>query len=174
MRKLYNLFFAVEEGEPIREKVLYARIGMYITVVLILMAAMSFVAFGYFTSDVESGSNNIATASYTLDIQVLAGDENLYNSEVLALEPGRYEIVLSYVKGSASTGFCIVEVGDSVYHTLQIGEDTAAENGFREQFSFTLTMTQPASVEFISSWGTSVYYGSTDSCYIQGDILTVG
>ncbi len=174
MRKLYSLFFAVKEGEPIREKVLYARIGMYITVVIILLAAMSFAAFGYFTSDVASGSNNIATASYTLDIEVLDENENFYTAGVFTLEAGVYEVTLSYVEGSASTGFGIIKVGDTVYHTLQIGADEKADNGFREKVSFTLTVTQPASVEFISSWGTSVYYGSTDACYIQGDTLTVG
>lgn len=150
------------------------KIYFSIASIVFLLTSMSFAAFGYFTANVETGRNRIAAANYTLDVQVLAGDENLYSADVLELEPGQYEVTLSYVEGSASTGFCMMEVGDVAYHTLQIGEDVTAENGFREKVSFTLTVTQPVSVEFIPCWGTSVYYGSADACYITGDILTGG
>lgn len=174
MRKLYDKFFRVQDGEPIREKVLYARIAVYVSFVVILMAAMSFAAFGYFTSDVESGANQIATASYTLDIEVLSGTDNLYSgTDPVTLAPGQYTVTLSYVEGSSSTGFCKIKFGDQCYHTLQIGADENAENGFRQKVSLTLIVQQETSVTFEPSWGTSVYYGSADPCYLQGDTLTI-
>lgn len=150
------------------------KIYFSIASIVFLLTSMSFAAFGYFTAGVDSGSNRIAAANYTLDIQILQGEENFYKSDALTLAPGTYEVLLSYVEGSASTGFCMVEVGDVAYHTLQIGEDVTAEKGFREKVSFTLTVTQPVSVEFIPCWGTSVYYESANACYIQSDTLTVG
>ena len=174
MRKLYDEFFKVEEGQKIREKVLYARIAVYLTFVVILMATMSFAAFGYFSSDVTSGANRIKASSYTLEIQVLDGENDLYMQDGMTLEPGDYQVILSYVEGSSSTGFGILEVGNQVFHTLQIGTDTAAENGFRSQVSFTLQVKESVPVRILPSWGTSVYYGSTDSCYIQDSIWIIG
>lgn len=174
MRKLYDKFFKVQDGEPIREKVLYARIAAYVALVMILMAAMSFAAFGYFTSDVESGANYITAASYTLDIEVLSGTDNLYNnSDSIMLTPGEYTVTLSYVEGSSSTGFCKIEIGNQCYHTLQIGVDENAENGFRQKVSLKLIVQQESSVRFVPSWGTSAYYGGDDPCYVQGDTLTI-
>ena len=174
MRKLYDKFFRVQDGEPIREKVLYARIAVYVSFVVILMAAMSFAAFGYFTSGVESGANQIVAASYTLDIEVLSGTDNLYNnSDSIMLTPGEYTVTLSYVEGSSSTGFCKIEIGNQCYHTLQIGADENAENGFRQKVSLKLIVQQESSVRFVPSWGTSAYYGGDDPCYVQGDTLTI-
>lgn len=149
------------------------KIYFSIVSIVLLLTTMSFAAFGYFTTGVDSGRNQITAANYTLDIQVLQGGEAVDLSGELTLAPGTYEVILSYVEGSSSTGFCMVNVGDTVYHTLQIGEDVTADNGFRENVSLTLNVTQEVSVQFTPCWGTSVYYGGTDACYITGDVLTV-
>ncbi|MBR5279762.1 MAG: hypothetical protein IKU26_02180 [Clostridia bacterium] len=150
------------------------KIYFSIVSIVLLLTTMSFAAFGYFTAGVDSGNSRIAAANYLLNVQVFRGAEALDTSGALTLTPDTYDVVLAYVEGSASTGFCMVEIGDSVYHTLQIGEDVTAENGFREKVSFSLTVTQDVSVQFMPCWGTSVYYGGTDACYITGDVLTVG
>ena len=141
--------------------------------IVLLLTSMSFAAFGYFTAGVDSGSNRIVAANYTLDIQILQGEEDLYTSNTMTLAPGQYAVNLSYVAGSASTGFCKIEVGNQCYYTLQIGVDDNAENDFREKVSFTLIVEREISVKFVPIWGTSVYYGGDDPCYVRGDTLTI-
>lgn len=145
-------------GTKITEKVLFTRIGMSVLLIVFFLAAMSFTAYAYFSADIHTGKITITAAKYDLDVTV---DGNAVDSQI-QLSAGTYDVVIQNVESQwqASTGFCVIQLGDTTLVTQQIGADKDAEGGERREVRFTLVITGEGSVNvsFEPRWGTSAYY----------------
>lgn len=121
----------------------HVRLHRFISImmIVILVCASTSVSFAYFTGKLVSNGNIIASASYSIDVT-----ENTSNSENTGTSAVTHEFTLE-AKGTASTGYCEIVIGDDVYYTQQI------EPGK----TITLTIVTKAGdvVEFNPSWGTS-------------------
>lgn len=171
IKKIKSLFYVPKHGK-MREQAFLARIALYASVIVLCLGAMGFTAFAYFSSDVFSSSNRITSATYDLYVAATEGnvDANVTNN-VLTGEAGKtYSVILTYPNkpGMAASGFCMIHVGDTVYHTAQI---TRTES----TFTLTLTFDTDASVLFEPCWGTSSYFDTTGNpLYLStGATLTV-
>ena len=173
MRKLYNEFFYIPKHGKIREKVMLTRIAMTITIMVICLAAMSITAYAYFLHNVTSGSNTIQAANFEANVLITITNSNNDlvavtkdgKVQTTTLDVGEYTVLLTKDKGTstATTGFCIITIGDTDYFTQQIGNDVG--RGITDgsaSVEFTLKVSSATKIEILSHWGTSKYYGYKD------------
>lgn len=174
IKKIKSLFYVPKHGK-MREQAFLARIALYASVIVLCLGAMGFTAFAYFSSDVFSSSNRITSATYDLKVAATKGmgvDGNVTDNVLLEGVQGEtYSVTLSYPSdkpGMATSGFCMIHVGDTVYHTAQI---TQTHN----TFELTVVFETDASVRFEPCWGTSSYFGTTGNLlYLStGATLTI-
>ncbi len=183
MKHLYKEFFYIPKHGKIREKVMLARLGVFITIVITCVAMMSLTAYAYFTYNVTSSYNAIEAASFEtkVSIKVANTDADVEVTKVDAithtaeLTNNTYRVTIEKL-GTASTGFCkISAIGCEIseYHTRQLGVDvnTSVENN---TVTFTLTVNNPTTVRFDACWGTSAGYhdyvnGVKKEWYITGE-----
>ena len=176
MKKIAQEYFQLEQESTgkIREKAMLLRIAFTVFFIVSCMIAMSFSAFAYFSSGVESGHNVLQAANFDLAVSVtdqegraveLTTSGNITKANLFADQI--YQIALSPTEESmAQTGFCVITLDGSTqtYHTGQI------EKG--GELVFDLTVKKAAQIEFLSHWGTSSYYakyqdkGTADELYI--------
>lgn len=161
MKDLYNEYFYIPKEGKIREKVMIVRVAVTVIIMIACLAAMSFTAYAYFSHDVTSASNIIRSADF--DVLVTVDPESQTENGSYKLTGGSSYTVNLEKDGTASTGFCIVEVTVGTetfkFHTQQIGT-----GGVEQSLSFTLDLTKltqddTVKVKFIAHWGTSRFYG---------------
>ncbi len=174
MKNIYEDFFYVPKHGygKVKEKVLYSRIAVMIGTIIICLAAMSFVAFAFFTHDIASQTNTIKTAIFDAKISILDNEKKPVN----VIQSGKFEKTANLKKdivytvtlekdGNAKTGFCVLSGEDfsDIYHTQQLGEDINADGGKRNELKFTIKATEDVSIVFFSHWGTSSKYADYEN-----------
>ena len=180
MRALYNKYFRIPQNGKISEKVMIRRVVMTAISMILCLTAMSFMAYAYFSHSITSGPHVIKTADFHVTVVVTpmndeTSDEMFRESPVAAvagddgsylLPSGQYLVSLTKV-GTATTGFCVVDVKveeDVIqYHTQQLGVDGELE---RLTLEFTLDLSQMSdmtTVRFTPCWGTSHFYRSENT-----------
>lgn len=180
MKKLYNEFFYVPKYGKVKEKVMLMRTALTVVIMVVCLFAMSLTAYAYFSHNVTSGSNIIKAAYFDAKIIVNNGTNDVTLTkdgkyQTALLPAGDYSIKFERGSSTADTGFCVVTIGDTVYHTGQIGEDVARSvDG--ASVTFTLKVSTDINIKILSHWGTSSKYGYGDvgnvSKYISdGDTL---
>lgn len=180
MKKLYNEFFYVPKYGKVKEKVMLMRTALTVVIMVVCLFAMSLTAYAYFSHNVTSGSNIIKAAYFDAQITVNNGTNDVTLTkdgkyQTALLPAGDYSIKFERGSSTADTGFCVVTIGDTVYHTGQIGEDVARSvDG--ASVTFTLKVSTDTNIKILSHWGTSSKYGYGDvgnvSKYISdGDTL---
>lgn len=180
MKKLYNEFFYVPKYGKVKEKVMLMRTALTVVIMVVCLFAMSLTVYAYFSHNVTSGSNIIKAAYFDAKITVNNGTNDVTLTkdgkyQTALLPAGDYSIKFERGSSTADTGFCIVTIGDTVYHTGQIGEDVARSvDG--ASVTFTLKVSADTNIKILSHWGTSSKYGYGDvgnvSKYISdGDTL---
>ena len=173
MKKLYNEFFYIPKYGKVKEKVMLMRTALTVVIMVVCLFAMSLTAYAYFSHNVTSGSNIIKAAYFDAQITVNNGTNDVTLTkdgkyQTALLPAGDYSIKFERGSSTADTGFCIVTIGDTVYHTGQIGEDVAQGLDSGASVTFTLKVDEETNIKILSHWGTSSKYGYTDSAkYIQ-------
>ena len=170
MKEFYNTYFRIPQDGKISDKVMLVRVGLTAFLMIVCLAAMGLSAYAYFSHNITSGTNMIKAADFDATVEVKIG-ENIVASEngVYTLEKKAYTVTLTKV-GTATTGFCIVEIiaGKNTvkYHTEQLGDGGMdPENAVTFTLDLAwLTGADAVEVAFYPHWGTSCFYGydSTD------------
>lgn len=165
MRRLYQEFFHVPKNGKIREKVMLMRVAMLITITVVCLGAMGFSAYAYFSFDLSSDNNVIKAANFEATLTLTPENEpgQVFNldsqGKLLSLKKDvAYTVTLeASSESTAQTGFMVIdcEATGTRYHTQQVNRN--------EVLTFVLTPDADVSLNFASHWGTSSYYGYTDS-----------
>lgn len=186
MKGIYDEYFYVPKHGygKVREKVLYSRVAVTIGLMVLCLAAMSFVAFAFFTSDISSNSNIIKTATFQAEVSIVEKEDSSKVIEVVQTD--KYEKTASIKKdveylvtlkkgGEAKTGFCVLSGNKfaDVYYTQQLGADINAAGGNTEEIKFYLKADADCDIVFFSHWGTSTkyaeYQNKNDEFYIENN-----
>ncbi len=112
--------------------------------------------FAWFSSTQTTGTQIIQTANFSADILI---DNTETDNTTLAI--GTHTVSMT-AKGTASTGYFIVEYGNQKLHTVQV------QNG--ETVTFTLVTDEELTVKITPQWGTSAK--ASEERIHSGDILT--
>lgn len=175
MRKWLHSMFYIPKYGKVSEKALLSHLSVYISVTVLCLAAMGFTAYAYFSCTVSSGNNIITSAHFDADISI----EGVTLTEIAGkhytadLKADTQYVVKITSRGTAQTGFVVLQIGDAVYHTQQFG---MVENVPVTQIQFMLQLDQDQQVVFVPHWGTSCYYGSVGESldyYLLNDTLTL-
>ncbi len=105
--------------------------------------------FAWFTASRSTGTQVIQSASYTVSVDVKSGEENVTSEDgVFSLAEGKDYVLTITPTGDASTGYCILYLGDAELHTKPIPKDTV--------FTLELDINQPTTLSITPQWGSSV------------------
>ena len=186
MSNRFMEFIRETRDEKATEKALISRAAMLVVVVVGCLAAMCLTAYAYFTCNITSDTNTLHAAKFeaNVSIQLIENDQVIetidpqktgtWTYAASGLQVGKsYTVTVSPAQGNtASTGYVAVMAGGcrDIYHTQQLGADTTAPNGNRQNVTFKLMITDATVVAFEARWGTSAYYpsGTDAEEYIVG------
>ena len=193
MKRLYNEFFRISKNEKIREKVLVTRVAVIVTTIVFCLAAMSLSAYAHFSYNVSSKTNIISVSNFEVSVlvDVVDNEDNVietvtpeatnYKQYTAAMQTGKtYRITIKHTDNStAKTGFMVIKPENfpNSFHTVQIGRN---DDGTSKAISFKMEFTADTQVEFLTHWGTSVYYdafmsnGEDSELYVtEGEKISV-
>ncbi len=105
--------------------------------------------FAWFTASRSTGTQVIQSASYTVSVDVKSGEENVSDEDgVFSLADGKDYVLTITPTGDASTGYCILHLGDTELHTKPIPKDTV--------FTLELDINQATTLSITPQWGSSI------------------
>lgn len=153
MKKITSGRIPPAGSSPITEQDFRCRMTASLLAILTCLAVMASSAFALFHTEVSSASNTLQSAHYTVQVT------SAYQSTpyVTRLAQNDQHIFTIEAKGTASTGYCIVQVGNQVSYTPAIPHGE----------TLTLEITAAAGVQIAITpvWGTppvSVYSRDDD------------
>ena len=121
-------------------KEFYTRITFSLLTIFACLVMIVSSTLAFFYTSVETNDAKLETARYTLDIGNVT--DNIYTAPLAPEDKHVFEIKAT---GSASTGYCKVTVGESVYYTGQIDRG--------ESLSLTVTAAKGTVIKFEPFWG---------------------
>jgi hypothetical protein len=163
MKKLLDLFIVPKDGK-VSDKTLTMNMLLCVVGIVISMSLLATTTWAWFSGSVSSSENVIKGS--TCDITVKVGDNEITTP---ATENGKYTFTFSagtpYVitmtsVGTASSGYCTLEVDGKTYITEQIYTDSyvnASEEDDIESnhITFTLTFDTVRTATISTRWGLS-------------------
>lgn len=180
MKNMLTRYFHIPKEGKLSEKLFMRNIALAVFIILMCLTSMSLTAYAYFTASITLGGQTIQAAHFDCDITIKQnGTEVVPTAGKLA--PGSYEVTIkkSVAENSASTGFCVIELGGQEFHTQQLG---LVGDTMTHSITFTLQLggTEPVAIQFLPHWGTSSHYagfvrGEADEFYLtDGEDLLIG
>lgn len=145
MKKVYQEFIYVPKHSKIPDKVFDVRIALSMLIIVFCMTFMLSSAFAFFSDDVEAEVSTLKGAYYTVNVDLADSDGNYVTP--LALEDVHTFIISA--EGTASTGYCEVEINGTSYYTHQITPG--------EELRLTVIAAADTKIKFIPQWGTCAY-----------------
>ncbi len=176
MKALYQRFFYVPEDGKVREQVLMARVTVTMVLIILYLLSMSLSAYAFYAAG-DSNHNLIQTACFSGELTLIdaSSGEPVENEDEngiwrVRLEPGYYTLQLAY-GGSAETGFFVLRLNDSQYHTRQFFR----ENSDADEQVLMLYLYEQVQLEVVPHWGTSTCYDEFSRVGdLREDYLTTG
>ena len=160
------------ETAKLTDKAFSRLLATSVVAILFLVACLCSTTYAWFVQDISSGENLIKVAEECrLTVSLSNGTEVLLEadcsqSQSISLSDGTYTVTLTLPPASGS-GYLVLEVGSTVYHTDFIERHTDAEP---HTLTFSLVLNEAAEVLFTPRWG--IYAGVCD--VTDGGTLTVG
>lgn len=109
--------------------------------------------FAWFTTSQATSTQTIFTANYDITTVVRLGEDELTAVDgIYTLEANKYYTVNIEASGSATTGYCIVDLGGEKLHTEQIPTNSDAS---RNSIEFTVHPPEKSTMQIIAQWGSS-------------------
>ncbi len=124
--------------------------------------------FAWFTASQTTSTQVIQAANYSVETTINDGAITSNEDGTYALAQGTYTVKIE-ATGSATTGYCIIKLGDTDIHTEQF---PTIDNTDKKTITFTLKINQAVDMEIIAQWGTSTK--TDDSKVADGGTYTHG
>ncbi len=150
-RKLYKDLFYISQHEKLPDKVFRCRMAISLLTILACTAVMVTSTFALFYMGVSTENSTIASAFYSVTV----GDteESKYICPLVYEDKHTFEIKAD---GTATTGYCKIQVGEQIYYTEQIPQGSS--------LMMTVQAAQGTPIIFAPQWGTSSNYLNVDLC----------
>lgn len=168
-KRLYREFLYVPKYEKLTDDAFCAQIKSSVVTMLVCCMLLTGTTFAWFTSNQVATVNPVSTANYTLTVLVndLPVTADLYTCPLATKDEHTFTITAT---GTASTGYCLIKVGDTYYSTVAIPKGGSIK--------VTIEAAQGTQISFYSRWGTelpnSIKDGDTlEFSYTPGQEYTV-
>ncbi len=149
--KLYKQLFYIPKHEKLRDKVFRCRMVLSLLSIVACLTMLVSSTFALFHMSISSNNSTIESAYYSVQIEDI--DNNTYTCPLVSDDKHTFTIK---AEGTASTGYCKIQVGDQTYYTEQIAQGTSLE--------LTIQAAEGTVINFTPQWGTSSYFVSERTC----------
>lgn len=139
--KLYKELFYVPKHEKLTEKVFRCRMAVSLLTILACTAIMAASTFALFYMDVSTDHSTITGAYYAVTVD--NAEDEIYNCPLKYEDKHVFEIKAN---GTATTGYCKIQVGESTYYTERIFQG--------QSLVLTVQAAQGTPIIFTPGWGT--------------------
>lgn len=139
--KLYKELFYVPKHEKLTEKVFRCRMAVSLLTILACTAIMAASTFALFYMDVSTDHSTIAGAYYAVTVD--NAEDEIY---ICPLEYEDKHVFEIKANGTATTGYCKIQVGESIYYTEQIFQG--------QSLVLTVQAAKDTVITFTPGWGT--------------------
>lgn len=139
--KLYKELFYVPKHEKLTEKVFRCRIAVSLLTILACTAIMAASTFALFYMDVSTDHSTITGAYYAVTVD--NAEDEIY---ICPLEYEDKHVFEIKANGTATTGYCKIQVGESIYYTEQIFQG--------QSLVLTVQAAKDTVITFTPGWGT--------------------
>ncbi len=139
--KLYKELFYVPKHEKLPDKVFRCRMITSLLTILACTVVMAASTFALFYSEVSTDHSTLAGAYYSVTVD--KAENGVYICD-LAFEDKHTFVIKA--DGTASTGYCKIQVGENIYYTEQIFQGSS--------LTLTIQAAQGTPIIFTPGWGT--------------------
>ena len=149
--KLYKDLFYIPGQERLPDKVFRCRMVTSLLTILGCTVVMAASTFALFYMDISTDNTTLAGAYYTVTVD--KGENGTYICPLVYEDKHIFEIK---AEGTATTGYCKIQVGEQIYYTEPIPRD----------WSLTLTVqaAKDTPIIFTPQWGMSSDYVNAGTC----------
>ena len=141
LKKLYKELFCIANKGKSESNFLCLKIGVSIFSIFVCIAVMLTSTFALFYTNVSTQSSTIESAYYTISVDKT--QNGIYTCPLVAED--RHVFVIT-ANGTATTGYCKIQIGDQVYYTDQIHNTSP--------LALTVQAASDTVITFMPQWGT--------------------
>ncbi len=149
--KLYKDIFCIPKQEKLTDKVFRHKITASILTIIVCTVVMAASTFALFYMEVSTDNSTIASAYYSVTVD--KAKNGVYICD-LAFDDKHTFVIKA--DGTATTGYCKIQVGEQYYYTEQI------PNG--SSLTLTIKAKKDTVIIFTPQWGTSSYHVNGSTC----------
>ena len=155
-KRLFSSLFYVPKYEKVSDVSFSRIIVSSVLGILLCIFCLAGLTWAWFSGSSSSAANSITAAEFKVKVKI--------NGSEITSADGKYTLnqtvntVTVTADGSATTGYCKVNFGGDIYHTIQIFKVPA--EGKPQSVTFTVNSVVGAELEIIPQWGT---YAKPDS-----------
>ncbi len=139
--KLYKELFYIPKHEKLPDKVFRCRMVLSLLTILACTAVMAASTLALFYSEVSTDYTTIASAYYSVTVD--KAENGVYICDLAFEDKHTFEIK---AEGTASTGYCKIQVGENIYYTEQIPQG--------QSLNLTVYAAKDTVITFTPGWGT--------------------
>lgn len=144
LKKLYRDLFYVPKYAKLTDTAFKIRITLYVLTMLVCGIFFCSATFAWFSGQGGSHIASIESAKYAVSVEI--NDTPLSANEYICplVKSDEHTFIIT-AKGTASVGYCVIEIDDKVYSTVAIPQG--------ESITLTIVAAQGTQIRFSAKWG---------------------
>lgn len=150
-RKLHKDLFYAPKHEMLTAKVFWCRLILSLFTILACTAIMVASTFALFYKNVSTDNSTIASAYYSVNVD--KAENGIYICPLAYEDKHTFKITPA---GTATTGYCKIQVGEQVYYTEQIPRGSS--------LNITVQAAKGTMIAFTPQWGTPSSHLNIQRC----------
>lgn len=153
-RFLFSPYIYIPKNEKISDKAFSRTIVSSLLGIFICGICLAGLTWAWFSSGVTNTASKITSADFSVEIKFKQGEsviEPSIEDGFYKLNSGNYTVTLT-ASGTASTGYCKVELNENTYHTVQLFTTPTEEKP--QSVTFTVNATTDSKLKITHQWGT--------------------
>lgn len=164
-KRLFSSLFYVPKYEKVSEKAFLWIMLSSIFGILICGICLAGLTWAWFTSSISSTANTITAADFSVGVEFKQNEsviEPAIENESYKLNSGTYKVTIT-ASGTASTGYCKVELGGKTYYTVPLFTDAQSDT---HSVEFTVHASEASTLTITHQWGTCAVAATDETPHI--------
>lgn len=168
-KKIVRFFSRGKHHKPKEKDNVFAMLMPSLLGIAICAVCLVGGTFAWFTATQSTATQNITAANYEIKATVSVDTvEQISNNGVYNLKANTvYTVMLDSSDSTATTGYCILELGDTKIVTQQF----PSQDYIKRSITVSLDIKEDTTLKIIAQWGTST---SKEKKFLNGDTYTYG
>lgn len=163
-KRFWSDLFYVPKYEKVSDKAFLRMMLSSVFGILICGICLAGLTWAWFTSSISSAANTITAADFSVSIIYKNNNDEEINpfNESGKLKSGTYKVTIT-ASGTASTGYCKVELGGKTYYTVPLFTDAQSDT---HSVEFTVHASEASTLTITHQWGTCAVAATDETPHI--------